>query len=77
MSTSELAWRSLHDIGLAGWFGGSVFGSVALPREPSQLPDSPHGDGTRQGNGTKAAAPTGEMVKGFLTSARDALLGVA
>lgn len=40
MSKSELAWRSLHDIGLASWFGGSVFGSVALPRDPSQLPPS-------------------------------------
>jgi hypothetical protein len=40
MSKSELAWRSLHDMGLASWFGGSVFGSVALPRDPSQLPDS-------------------------------------
>jgi hypothetical protein len=42
MSKSELAWRSLHDIGLASWFGGSVFGSVALPHEPSQLPTSLH-----------------------------------
>jgi uncharacterized membrane protein len=33
MSSSELAWRSLHDLGLATWFGGSVFGSVALPHE--------------------------------------------
>jgi len=33
MSRSELAWRSLHDLGLATWFGGSVFGSVALPHE--------------------------------------------
>jgi hypothetical protein len=40
MSKSELAWRSLHDMGLASWFGGSVFGSVALPRDQSQLPDS-------------------------------------
>jgi uncharacterized protein (DUF697 family) len=39
MSKSELAWRSLHDIGLAGWFGGSVFGSVALPRYSSPVPD--------------------------------------
>jgi hypothetical protein len=31
MSSTELAWRSLHDLGLASWFGGSVFGSVALP----------------------------------------------
>jgi hypothetical protein len=31
MSRSELAWRSLHDLGLASWFGGSVFGTVALP----------------------------------------------
>jgi hypothetical protein len=38
MSKSELAWRTLHDVGLATWFGGSVFGSVALPHEPSQLP---------------------------------------
>lgn len=30
MSGSELAWRSLHDLGLASWFGGSVFGAVAL-----------------------------------------------
>ncbi len=42
MSKSELAWRTLHDVGLASWFGGSVFGSVALPREPSQLLASPH-----------------------------------
>lgn len=42
MSTSELAWRTLHDVGLASWFGGSVFGSVALPREPSQLPTDLH-----------------------------------
>jgi hypothetical protein len=33
MSRSELAWRSLHDLGLATWFGGSVFGTVALPHE--------------------------------------------
>lgn len=39
MSKSELAWRTLHDVGLATWFGGSVFGSVALPHEPSQLHD--------------------------------------
>lgn len=31
MATTDLAWRSLHDLGLASWFGGSVFGSVALP----------------------------------------------
>jgi hypothetical protein len=31
MSSTELAWRSLHDLGLASWFGGSVFGTVALP----------------------------------------------
>lgn len=37
MSKSEFAWRTLHDVGLATWFGGSVFGSVALPHEPSQL----------------------------------------
>ena len=42
MSKSELAWRTLHDVGLASWFGGSVFGSVALPREPSQLPTDLH-----------------------------------
>ncbi|MFN8147093.1 MAG: hypothetical protein U0R76_06445 [Candidatus Nanopelagicales bacterium] len=42
MPTSELAWRTLHDVGLATWFGGSVFGSVALPREPSQLPTDLH-----------------------------------
>lgn len=42
MSTSQLAWRTLHDVGLATWFGGSVFGSVALPREPSQLPTDLH-----------------------------------
>lgn len=42
MSKSELAWRTLHDVGLASWFGGSVFGSVALPREPSQLLASLH-----------------------------------
>ncbi|HET7900377.1 MAG TPA: hypothetical protein VFL59_04265 [Candidatus Nanopelagicales bacterium] len=42
MSKSELAWRTLHDVGLATWFGGSVFGSVALPREPSQLPSELH-----------------------------------
>jgi len=61
MSKSELAWRSLHDIGLAGWFGGSVFGSVALPREPSQLPDAPHANGSS--NGTRVTpAPTAEML---------------
>jgi hypothetical protein len=39
MSRSELAWRSLHDLGLASWFGGSVFGSVALPH-PDPADDS-------------------------------------
>jgi hypothetical protein len=33
MSRSELAWRSLHDLGLATWFGGSVFATVAVPHE--------------------------------------------
>ena len=42
MSGTELAWRSLHDLGLASWFGGSVFGSVALPHvdEASGSPDA-------------------------------------
>jgi hypothetical protein len=33
MSRSELAWRSLHDLGLATWFGGSVFATLELPHE--------------------------------------------
>jgi hypothetical protein len=37
MSRSELAWRSLHDLGLATWFGGSVFGTVALPHEQTDI----------------------------------------
>jgi hypothetical protein len=57
MSTSELAWRSLHDIGLAGWFGGSVFGSVALPRDTSQLPDA---HTTKNGDAT--ISPNDEML---------------
>lgn len=39
MSGSELIWRSLHDVGLAGWFGGSLFGTVAL-RETSDEAES-------------------------------------
>lgn len=26
MSENETVWRSLHDVGLAAWFGGSAFG---------------------------------------------------
>jgi hypothetical protein len=33
MHTTDLAWRSLHDLGLASWFGGSVFGTLALPHD--------------------------------------------
>lgn len=46
MSTSELVWRSMHDLGLASWFGGSVFGSVALPDTGSASGAQASGDGT-------------------------------
>ena len=59
MSKSELAWRSLHDIGLASWFGGSVFGSVALPREPSQLPTAPH---LVPSSTTKSGGPSADVL---------------
>lgn len=56
MSKSELAWRSLHDLGLATWFGGSVFETVALPRPEDVVPDG-HGAtdaaGTHDGDATK------------------------
>lgn len=30
MSERNTAWRSLHDVGLAAWFGGSLMGAVGL-----------------------------------------------
>lgn len=36
MPSTDLAWRSLHDLGLASWFGGSVFGTLALPHDDAQ-----------------------------------------
>lgn len=44
MSSTDLAMRSLHDLGLASWFGGSVFGTLALP----------HGDSDESGTGARA-----------------------
>ncbi len=59
MPTTELAWRSLHDLGLASWFGGSVFGTVALPHT-----DGPTGAGTRPGTDTGTAAAAVRDVEG-------------
>lgn len=59
MSKSELAWRSLHDLGLATWFGGSVFGSVALPHDNAEHGGAQHG--STAGNATSSTA---EKVEG-------------
>ena len=67
MATTELAWRSLHDLGLASWFGGSVFGTVALPHSRRR-----DGDRRRQpvpqrdveGRDLAAVEPRGDRVHG-------------
>jgi hypothetical protein len=66
MSKSELAWRSLHDVGLASWFGGSVFGSVALPRDPSQLPPSSR---VSKPTSTKSATNRADLLAGVEAAA--------
>lgn len=51
MSKSELAWRSLHDLGLATWFGSSFFESVALPRPEEIVPDGHHNGAATDSDG--------------------------
>lgn len=67
MSRSELAWRSLHDLGLATWFGGSVFGSVALahhPRSTGAEPEETEAAGLLEGEAWQRFSPvlSGAMV---------------
>ncbi len=66
MSKSETVWRSLHDVGLASWFGGSVFGTIALD----------HGvdDATDNSSGGSAASLEGSDIS--QTQARSAESGV-
>jgi len=37
--TTNTVARSLNDIGLAGWFGGSLMGAVAVNRAPTDVED--------------------------------------
>ncbi|GAA3108460.1 hypothetical protein GCM10010464_84200 [Pseudonocardia yunnanensis] len=39
MSERDIALRSLHDLGLASWFGGSLAGAVAVNGAAGDLPD--------------------------------------
>jgi hypothetical protein len=39
MSERNTVLRSMHDIGLAGWFGGSLMGAVGLNGAAAQAPD--------------------------------------
>jgi hypothetical protein len=39
MSERDIALRSLHDLGLAAWFGGSLAGAVAVNGAAGGLPD--------------------------------------
>jgi hypothetical protein len=39
MSERNTVVRSLHDLGLAAWFGGSLAGAVALDRASAGVPD--------------------------------------
>lgn len=39
MTRSDTVARSLHDLGLAAWFGGSVMGAVGLNGAAARLPD--------------------------------------
>ena len=38
MSERNTVLRSMHDIGLAGWFGGSLMGAVGLNGAAAQGP---------------------------------------
>ena len=38
MSERNTVLRSMHDIGLAGWFGGSLMGAVGLNGAAGQAP---------------------------------------
>ena len=39
MSERDIALHSLHDLGLASWFGGSLAGAVAVNGAAGDLPD--------------------------------------
>ena len=39
MSERNTVLRSMHDIGLAGWFGGSLMGAVGLNGAAAQAPN--------------------------------------
>lgn len=51
MHPNSLA-RSIHDLGLAGWFGGSLMGAVGLnggaasPKDPTERSRSPQSQHT-------------------------------
>jgi hypothetical protein len=54
MSERNTVIRSLHDLGLAAWFGGSMAGAVAVNGAAADLPDPttrPHGVGAQQLSG--------------------------
>lgn len=57
MSASELAWRSVHDLGLAGWFGGSLL-NTPVPGTAEQNgrrpgPDDDHDSSGESSDSTK------------------------
>jgi hypothetical protein len=39
MSERNTVVRSLHDLGLAAWFGGSLIGAVGFNGEPAEVPE--------------------------------------
>jgi hypothetical protein len=63
--------RSLHDVGLAAWFGGSLMGAVALNGAAANLPDAAQRtqtavDGWKRWAPVNAAAIAAHIVGGYV-----------
>jgi hypothetical protein len=71
LTQSNTIARSLHDVGLAAWFGGSLMGAVGLNGAAANLPDASQrvgtaADGWKRWAPVNAAAIGAHIVGGYL-----------